>query len=131
VHVNSSEYCERTLDVILSEGRYQRHLARLRERIGAATLRAQALLDELGASIFVRTLHSLYLWAALPGEPDSLALARELLPQGVVLAPGRIFCVDSAKPSPWLRFNVGALAEPKVRTALLETLRRSPSSGDA
>lgn len=130
VHVNSSEYCERTLDVILSEGRYQRHLARLRERIGAATLRAQALLDELGASIFVRTPHSLYLWAALPGEPDSLALARELLPQGVVLAPGRIFCVDSAKPSPWSRFNVGALAEPKVRAALLETLGRGPSSGD-
>jgi len=125
VHANSSEYAERTLDVILSEGRYQKHLARLRERIGVATLRAQALLDELGATIFVRTPHSLYLWAALPQAPDSLVLARELLPLGVVMAPGRIFCVDSARPSPWSRFNVGALAQDPVRAALLDTLRSS------
>lgn len=127
VHVNSSEYCERMLDVILGEGRYQRHLARLRSRIGAATLRAQALLDELGATVFVRTPHSLYLWAALPGVPDSLVLARELLPRGVMLAPGRIFCVDSASASPWSRFNVGALADPKAQSVLLETLRSGSS----
>jgi DNA-binding transcriptional MocR family regulator len=29
IHVSSSEYCERTVDVILSEGHYQRHLNRL------------------------------------------------------------------------------------------------------
>ena len=123
VHVNSSEYCERMLDVILGEGRYQRHLARLRSRVETATLRAQRLLDDLGARIFVRTPHSLYLWAALPGVPDSLVLARELLPRGVVLAPGRIFCVDAGSPSPWSRFNVGALAEPKAQSALLTSLR--------
>ena len=122
VHVNSSEYCERMLDVILSEGRYQRHLARLRSRVAAAMVQAQDLLDELGASIFVRTPHSLYLWAALPGVEDSLTLARELQPRGLMLAPGRIFCVDAASPSPWSRFNVGALAQGKVRSALLEAL---------
>lgn len=124
VHVNSSEYCERMLDVILGEGRYQRHLTRLRSRVGAATQRAQALLDALGARVFARTPHSLYLWAALPGVSDSLALARELLPHGVMLAPGRIFCVDSASPSPWARFNVGALADPQVQAALVDSLRR-------
>ncbi len=123
IHANSSEYCERMLDVILSEGRYQRHLARLRSRTGAAALRAQELLDDLGARIFVRPAQTLYLWAALPNAPDSLALARELLPRGVMLAPGRIFCVDSTSPSPWSRFNVGALANEKVRAALRETLR--------
>jgi hypothetical protein len=41
----------------------------------------------------------------------------------VMLAPGRIFCVDSASASPWSRFNVGALADPKAHSVLLETLR--------
>lgn len=123
VCVNSSEYCERMLDVVLSEGRYQRHLARLRARVSAATAAAQTLLGELGATLFVRPPHSLYLWAALPGVADSLVLARELQPRGVMLAPGRIFCVDSASPSPWARFNVGALAQQPVRAALLESMR--------
>ncbi len=33
IHVSSSEYCERTVDVMLSEGHYQRHLNRLRARL--------------------------------------------------------------------------------------------------
>lgn len=123
IHANSSEYCERTLDVILTEGHYQKHLARLRRRIGAATLAAQQLMDSLGAEVFVRTPHSLYLWAALPGVPDALTLARELQPRGILMAPGRIFCVDSTRPSPWLRFNVGALADPQVQKTLKATLR--------
>jgi DNA-binding transcriptional MocR family regulator len=129
IHANSSEYAERTLDVLLSEGRYQRHLTRLRQRVGAAMVQARALLDDLGAEVFTHTPHSLYLWAALPGWADSQALARELLPQGLMLAPGRIFCVDSAAPSPWSRFNVGALADPQVQAVLKRALRggrRSP-----
>lgn len=124
IHANTSEYCERTLDVILAEGRYQRHLARLRSRIGAATEAAQTLLDSLGANVFVRTPHSLYLWASLPGVDDALALARELQPRGILMAPGRIFSVDSASVSPWSRFNVGALADPRVQKVLKPTLRR-------
>ena len=123
VHVNSSEYCERMMDVILTEGHYQRHLTRLRSRTAAAMLHAQKLLDDLRAHIFVRTPHSLYLWAALPGVQDSLELARHLLPKGIVLAPGRIFCVDTVRPSPWCRFNVGALADERVRIALREALQ--------
>ncbi len=124
IHANSSEYCERMLDVILGEGRYQRHLARLRGRLTAATAQALALLDSLGATIFARTPHSLYLWAALPGVTDSLALAREMRPRGILMAPGRIFCIDSASPSPWMRFNVGALSDPAVQLALRSTLTR-------
>lgn len=73
----------------------------------------------------MRTPRSLYPCAASPGAPDALVLARELLPKGVVMAPGRIFCVDSAQPSPWSRCNVGALAEDRVQAALLATLGRA------
>ena len=123
VHGSSSEYCERTVDVILSEGHYQRHVGRLRQRLGAATDKAVQLFESMGAKVFARTPQSLYLWASLPGVDDSLQLTQELLPQKVVLAPGRIFCLDSAAVSPWSRFNVGAVADPRFAKALKAALR--------
>jgi DNA-binding transcriptional MocR family regulator len=122
IHVSSSEYCERTVDVMLSEGHYQRHLNRLRSRMAQATTQAQALFDSFGAELFVRNAQSLYLWASLPGVSDSLNLAQSLIPQKVVLAPGRIFNVDSAAASPWSRFNVGTVIDPRFATALRTSL---------
>ena len=124
IHVSSSEYCERTVDVILSEGHYQRHLAKLRGRLSAATEKALELFDSVGADIFVRPASSLYVWAALPGIADSLEFARELLAQKIVLAPGRVFRVDSTAVSPWARYNVGAVGDPKFAKALRSALKR-------
>lgn len=123
IHVSSSEYCERTVDVILSEGHYQRHLNRLGERLAEATRNASRLLDSIGAEIFSRTPQSLYLWAALPGVQNSLEFAQSLLPQKIVLAPGRIFCVDSSPPCRWSRFNVGVVGDPRFAKALRTALR--------
>ncbi|RYF43971.1 MAG: PLP-dependent aminotransferase family protein [Comamonadaceae bacterium] len=124
IHVSSSEYCERTVDVILSEGHYQRYLAKLRGRLSGATEAALALFDAAGAEVFVRSASSLYLWAALPGIDDSLELAKALLPQKVVIAPGRVFRVDSAAPSAWARYNVGAVGDPRFAKALKAILKR-------
>ncbi|MDQ8018867.1 MAG: PLP-dependent aminotransferase family protein [Bordetella sp.] len=124
LHVSSSEYCERTVDVMLAEGHYQRHLTRLRARLEEATAGATRLFDSVGAEIYARNAQSLYLWAALPGVEDSMAFAQELLAQNIVLAPGRIFTVDST-PSRWARFNVGAVAAPRFARALRQALRRA------
>ncbi|MDM0108585.1 PLP-dependent aminotransferase family protein [Variovorax sp. J22R24] len=124
IHVSSSEYCERTVDVMLSEGHYQRHLNRLRGRLGEATAGAQALFASVGAEIFARNAQSLYLWAALPGVPDSLVLAKALLAQKIMMAPGRVFSVDSSAVSPWSRFNVGAVVDPRFAKALRSSLRQ-------
>lgn len=124
IHVSSSEYCERTVDVILSEGHYQRHLMRLRDQIGRATLAAHRLFDSVGADLYARSPQSLYLWAALPGVPDSLKLAQELLPRKIVMAPGKIFNLDSSAVSRWSRFNVGAVQDPRFPKALRSVLQR-------
>ena len=124
IHVSSSEYCKRTVDVMLSEGHYQRHLNRLRSRMAQATTRAQALFESFGAELFVSNAQSLYLWASLPGVSDSLVLAQTLIPQKVVLAPGRIFSVDSGVVSPWSRFNVGTVIDPRFAPALRTALRQ-------
>jgi DNA-binding transcriptional MocR family regulator len=125
IHINSSEYGERTVDAILGAGHYQRHLNRLRTRLGDATTRASHLLQSLGAEVFARTPQSLYLWAAFPGIDDTLTLAQDLLRQKVMMAPGRIFNVDSARVSRWSRFNVGAVLDARFERALAEMGRKS------
>jgi DNA-binding transcriptional MocR family regulator len=127
VHISSSEYCERAVDAILTDRRrYQRHLARLRERLAAATAQAMRLFDSVGAEIFARNPETLYLWAALPGVEDSALFAEKLLPSKVVMAPGRIFCVDSQAPSRWFRFNVGLVGNPRFAALLRAALARTP-----
>jgi len=122
IHVSSSEYCERTVDIMLSEGHYQRHLKGLRHRLGEATAKAQTILEAAGANVFAKTTESLYLWAKLPGIPDSLELAKALLPQKIMMAPGRVFSVDSSAVSPWSRLNVGAVIDPRFGRALRQHL---------
>ncbi|PZP92041.1 MAG: GntR family transcriptional regulator [Variovorax paradoxus] len=124
VHVSSSEYCERTVETLLGERQYLAHLAHLRRRVTEATLRAQELLQGLGAELFAQTPASLFLWARLPGAPDALALAQAMLERQVMMAPGRIFSVDPEAVSPWSRFNVGAVLDPRFAPALRAVLRR-------
>ena len=122
VHVSSSEYCERMVDVMLREGHYERHLVRLRQRLQAATGNALQVLDALGAKVHVRPTSSLYLWAAFPGVENSLTLAQDLMPEKIIMAPGRVFSVDPTAVSPWSRCNVGAVVSPRFQTALAAQL---------
>ena len=122
VHVSSSEYCERMVDVMLREGHYERHLVRLRQRLEAATGQALQVLDALGAKVFTRPTSSLYLWTAFPGVDDTLALAAELMPEKIIMAPGRVFNVDPTAVSPWSRCNVGAIGSPRFHATLQRRL---------
>ncbi|MDE1008412.1 MAG: PLP-dependent aminotransferase family protein, partial [Paraburkholderia fungorum] len=90
-HVSSSEYCERTLDAIISDGHFLRHTNHLQEKLQRATSAAINALTRLGADIYKVTDRSMYLWASLPGYADSMKLAEALIKHGVILAPGAIF----------------------------------------
>jgi DNA-binding transcriptional MocR family regulator len=117
-HVSSSEYCERTLEVILSEGHFLRHTNRMQEKLRRATTAGIKALEDVGAAIYRPTEQSLYLWARLPGHDDSIALARRMLDHSVILAPGTVFSPRGDSPSPWLRFNVAYLNDPRFAAAL-------------
>ncbi|KJU79098.1 DNA-binding transcriptional regulator, MocR family, contains an aminotransferase domain [Pseudomonas sp. NFACC19-2] len=119
LHNSGAEYSERTIDVILAEGHFLRHLSRLQERLRAATQRGLAVLDGLGAEVFCRPEQSLYLWARFPGADDANTLTRQCLSQGVMLAPGSIFAVDRQMPVAWTRLNVAYLDDPAFRRSLM------------
>ncbi|MFZ5526537.1 MAG: PLP-dependent aminotransferase family protein [Pseudomonadota bacterium] len=125
IHVSSSEYCERTVEVMLNEGHYQRHMHKLRGRLEAACGAAIKQMESIGAEMFVKNNSSLHLWARLPRVDDSLELAKELLKQKIVMAPGCMFHVDAKAPCSWSRFNVGAVADPRFGPAFRAFLRRS------
>lgn len=112
LHNSGAEYSERTIDVILGEGQFLRHLSRLQDRLRQATARGLALLDELGAEVFCRPEQSLYLWARFPHVEDANELTRLCLAQGVMLAPGAIFSTQPKNVVPWTRLNVAYLDDP-------------------
>ena len=116
--VSSSEYAERAVETLLAERRYARHLEQLRGRLAEATHSAYALLDRMGAEVFVRPSHSLFIWARWPGIADAHALAEAMLDEGIVMAPGNIFSVDSTRISPWSRCNPQAVQDPRFAWAL-------------
>lgn len=118
IHVSGSEYCERMVDVMLREGHYERHLVRLRQKLGQATTQALAWLDGQGCQVFARSPQSLYLWVAFPGVADSLPLAEQLMARKVTMAPGRVFHVDPSAPSRWSRCNVGAMLDARFPAAM-------------
>lgn len=118
IHVSSSEYCERTLDAIVSDGHFLRHTNRLQERLRRATAAGVAALGKLGAEIYKVSEQSLYLWAALPGHDDSIELARRMLEHNVILAPGTIFSAHADGASKWCRFNVAYLGDERFVKAL-------------
>ena len=117
-HVSSSEYCERTLDAIISDGHFLRHTNHLQDKLHRATDVAVNALTKLGAEIFKVSDQSLYLWASQPGYPDSMKLAEALIKHGVILAPGAIFSPRSDQASAYCRFNVAYLADKRFAAAL-------------
>ncbi|WP_153140591.1 PLP-dependent aminotransferase family protein [Paraburkholderia agricolaris] len=117
-HVSSSEYCERTLDAIISDGHFLRHTNHLQEKLQRATSAAINALTRLGADIYKVTDRSMYLWASLPGYADSMKLAEALIKHGVILAPGAIFSPRSDQVSAYCRFNVAYLADKRFAAAL-------------
>ncbi len=116
--VSSSEYAERTVDTLLAERHHLKYLEELRSKLEEATGRAYDLLDDVGATIFVRPERSLFIWAQLPGVSDTQKLAHAMLNENIVMAPGNIFSVNPNNISPWTRCNPHAVLDPRFRRAL-------------
>lgn len=121
LHTSSSEFCERTVDVILMEGHFLRHLIRLQERLKAATAAGLQMLDEIGAQVFCRPEQSLYLWARFKHIDDARELTRQLLPKGFMIAPGHIFSPEQSRINPWTRLNVAYLNDPLLMAVFKDT----------
>ncbi len=128
VGINTSEFTERLVADTMAGRALSDHADRLRLRIGEAARHGIDLLQRLGAEVMCPEADSLYAWARFDAWPDAGRLARIARDQGLTLAPGQVFSVEG-QVSPWLRFNVAAMAEsPHFATALTTALHTSRDS---
>jgi len=118
VHVSSSEYAERTVDTILRERTYAKHISALKSHVAQATAQSRKLLADAGAHFFCDPPESLYMWVRFDGLDDSLALSEYLTAEQITVAPGRIFSVNPGGVSPWMRLNTGIVVHEKFQAML-------------
>jgi len=113
--LNSSQFAERAVNSVITEGRFNRQVIQLQSHARRSTEHAIKTLRRLGATILYEPEQTLYLWIKLPGVKDSIDFARKLrADKGVVMAPGSIFCLDRMQGIPWFRVNVGHMSDPRV-----------------
>lgn len=103
--ITTSEFNERLVYSMLTEGHYRKHVERLRGRLAAALETVVRRFERLGLEIFTEPEGGMFLWARLPGHDDSVAIANRAAEAGIMLAPGNVFR-PHLEASPWLRFNV-------------------------
>lgn len=123
-NISSSEYCERTVEAIITDPSYERFLQQQRHDLAEATRRAQQQLVALGAQLFTDYSQSLFLWARFRNIDDTLELARALQIEDVQLAPGALFSVDFSQVSPWTRCNPFAVVNPRFAAAMQAVRKR-------
>jgi DNA-binding transcriptional MocR family regulator len=103
--ITTSEFVERVIHRVLSDGGYDRFTAALRRRLAEAQERWQGELQAGGWIPFPGPRRGMFVWTRHPSHPESLPLARAAASAGFWLAPGSAFDPEHAS-SPWVRFNV-------------------------
>ena len=114
-------YAERLVHEMLVGGQYRKHVARIRDKLGARRARMAHELERAGWMLQSMPDAGLFLWARHPDVDDSLWLAQGARRLGITLAPGASFrpLLDE---SPWVRFAASAVATPSD----YRTLARAP-----
>ena len=125
--ITSSEFAERLLYGVLTDGHYRKFLTRLRERIDGARANVIRAFERIGMQILVEPNGGLFVWARFPEIEDTLALAERALREGFMLAPGNVFR-PHLEPTPWLRFNVAICDDARVLRWLERIATKSSNS---
>jgi len=108
---------------MLAGGFYRKHMEELRRRLARARRDVAGRLQTLGIEPWLVPRGGFYLWCRLPGGHDGADLARAVLADKVVLAPGNVFSV-SQSAADFLRFNVAQSGDPHIMTALGRAMKR-------
>lgn len=121
--LTSSDLTERMVHRALTEGRWRKHLATLRERLAAAHERVARRLHGLGFEIFsAEPKAGLYLWARHPDLPDAAELSKSAATHSIMLGPGHLF-YSEPRQTGWLRFNVAFSEDERLWEFLAGVIR--------
>lgn len=116
----TAEFAEQIVYEVLVQGRYRKHLSKLRANLMRSRDRTLRGLESIGIVPFGGDIHGPFVWASVPGVTDTRRVAEAAVEYGMLLAPGTMFSPD-LKPSSEMRFNVGFCQRPGM-FRLLETM---------
>jgi aspartate/methionine/tyrosine aminotransferase len=119
--LTTSQVMERVVYAAIIDGRWRKHLKRLRQRLAEAHQEVGRHLHRLGFELFIESDEGMYIWTRHPAIPDSAALLDDALEKGIMLGPGQLFMVD-AKATGWMRFNVAFSTDPAMWELLEKVL---------
>lgn len=121
--VSTSEFAERMVYLMLTEGHYRKLIERVQGRLADATARTLRMLERSGLKPHGEPKGGMFVWAEVPGIGDAARLASDAAAQGIMLAPGAIFRPQQ-QPSPFLRFNAPYALDRRLERYLGEALPR-------
>lgn len=102
---------------ILKDGSYRKHMDGLRGRLARAMGETSARLGAMGILPWTQPRGGMFLWCELPQGLDASVIARQLLAEGIVLAPGNVYSLSQTADR-FLRFNVAQSGDPRLFRAL-------------
>jgi DNA-binding transcriptional MocR family regulator len=108
---------------LLKDGGYRKHMDGLRTRLARARSETSARLQAIGVLPWTEPRGGMFLWCALPGGVDAAAIARRLLAEDIVLAPGNVYSL-SQSASGFMRFNVAQSGDPRLFSVLERAMRQ-------
>jgi DNA-binding transcriptional MocR family regulator len=108
---------------ILRDGGHRKHMDGLRTRLARARSETSARLRAIGIVPWIEPRGGMFLWCALPAGLDAAAIARQLLAQDIVLAPGNVYSLSQGA-SGFMRFNVAQSGDPRLFDALERAMRQ-------
>jgi DNA-binding transcriptional MocR family regulator len=98
---------------ILLEGRYRKHIERVRSRLQDKRGQVIQQLEECGLKIHAEPAGGMFVWAQLPAGHNAAEIATLASQENIMLAPGNLFR-PYQEPSPWLRFNAAHCEDDRV-----------------
>ncbi|MDP1653502.1 MAG: PLP-dependent aminotransferase family protein [Rhodocyclaceae bacterium] len=126
----TSEFDERLIYEVLAEGRYRKHLERVRLRLARQWPSVVTGLRQAGLQVETGEHAAFFVWASLPPGLDEESLVRDAAENNILLTPGSVFFLGET-PRPWLRFSAASANVPrlfaymKARIAALTAISKS------
>ncbi|MFP3449431.1 aminotransferase class I/II-fold pyridoxal phosphate-dependent enzyme, partial [Pseudomonas sp. SIMBA_067] len=77
--LTTSQVMERVVYAAIIDGRWRKHLKRLRQRLAEAHQEVGRHLHRLGFELFTESDEGMYIWTRHPAIPDSAALLDDAL----------------------------------------------------
>lgn len=111
--LTTSEINQRVMHQILVEGRYRKHIEKVRSRLQDKRGQVIHQLEDCGLQIYAEPAGGMFIWAQLPSGQNAAEIATLASQENIMLAPGNLFR-PYQEPSPWLRFNAGHCDDEKI-----------------